>query len=148
VRSGLDPGELAARLGRHGPVGLSELCADPGELGRAMESAALALDLSGAPSGVTVADQRVLREHYMATVAPLVRYDEQYATALVATVERVLAGDVVGVAAELGLPEHRIRYRLEKAHELTGLDATAPAGRRALGLGLRCHRVLGPALPA
>jgi GGDEF-like domain/PucR C-terminal helix-turn-helix domain len=148
ARPRLDPTALAERLARHGPVGLSPPCADPGELGRAMEAAALAIDLDPRAIGVAQSDAGALREHYEATLAPLVRYDGQYGTELVDTVERVLAGDVLAVAHDLGVPEHRVRYRLEKVRELTGLDATAAAGRRALGLGLRCFRVLGPALPA
>jgi hypothetical protein len=147
TRPGHDPEALASRLARHGPVGLSRPCADPGELGRAMESAGLALDLEPAPSGISVADPDGLRAHYEATLAPLVRYDAQYATELVDTAERVLASDVLSVAHALGVPEHRVRYRLEKVRELTGLDPGA-GGRRALALGLRCYRVLGPALPA
>jgi hypothetical protein len=154
--------DLAARLSRHGPVGVSAPCEDPGGLGRAIEAAGLALDLRGeaapaptpapapAPAArVTVANEAAMREHYDRSLAPLVRYDDQYGTELVGTVERVLAagGDVAGVALDLAMPEHRVRYRLEKARELTGLDARTVAGRRELGLGLRCFRVLEPALP-
>jgi sugar diacid utilization regulator len=98
---------------------------------------------------VTVADDAAMRRHYEATVGPLVRYDAQYGTELVGTLERVVAagGDEAGVALDLAVPEHRVRYRLEKARELTGLDARLLAARRELALGLRCFRVLGPALP-
>jgi PucR C-terminal helix-turn-helix domain/GGDEF-like domain len=139
---------LADRLARHGPVGVSEPCSDPGELGRAMQAAALALDL-GDGTGVAVADLGGVRERYEATVAPLVRYDAQYGTELVDTLHRVIAagGDADGVALDLGVPPHRVRYRLEKARELSGLDAGTPPGRRALSLGLRCYRVVAPALP-
>lgn len=138
---------LASRLSRHGPVGMSEACSDPGGLGRAIEAAALALDLNGEGTGVEVADEAAMRAYYERTLAPVVRYDGQYGTELVGTLERVLAGDVAGVALDLGVAEHRVRYRLEKARELSGLDARAAAGRRELALGLRCFRVLGPALP-
>jgi hypothetical protein len=145
--------DLAARLSRHGPVGLSALCEDPGGLGRAMEAAALALDLGDAPESVSgsvaLADDAAMRDRYEATVAPVVRYDDQYGTELVGTLERVLAagGDAAGVALDLAVPEHRVRYRLEKVRELSGLDARTVPGRRGLGLGLRCFRVLGPGLP-
>jgi hypothetical protein len=141
--------DLAARLSRHGPVGLSGLCEDPGGLGRAMEAAALALDLGDAPGAVSLADDAAMRDRYEATLAPVVRYDDQYGTELVGTLERVLAagGDAAGVALDLAVPEHRVLYRLEKVRELSGLDARTLPGRRALGLGLRCFRVLGPALP-
>jgi hypothetical protein len=46
------------------------------------------------------------------------------------------------------MPEHRVRYRLDKVRELSGCDAAAPGGRRALELGVRCLRVLGPSLRA
>jgi hypothetical protein len=147
-------GELAGRLARHGPVGLSRMCEDPGELGRAMEAAALALDLrrdpdGGPPWGVSVADPSAARRHYDSTLAPLVRYDDQYGTELVPTLERVLgaAGDATDVAADLGVPAHRVRYRMEKVRELSGWDSAVPAHRRSLALGIRCLRVLAPALP-
>jgi hypothetical protein len=147
-------GELAGRLARHGPVGLSRLCEDPGELGRAMDAAALALDLrpdsgAGPPWSVSVADDADARSHYESTLAPLVRYDDQYGTELVPTLERVLgaAGDAAEVAAGLGVPAHTVRYRIEKARELSGWDAAVPAHRRSLALGVRCLRVVAPALP-
>jgi sugar diacid utilization regulator len=82
-------------------------------------------------------------------VAAVVRYDGQYDTELSPTLEQVLAaeGDVAAVAADLGLPAHRVRFRLEKARELSGLDAGVVAHRRALEVGLRCFRVVAPGLP-
>jgi hypothetical protein len=140
-------GELATRLARHGPVGMSAPCDDPGGLGRAIEAAGLALDLREAGSAVSVAEEAALLARYERTLAPVVRYDGQYGTELVPTLERVLAGDPTGVALDLGIPEHRVRYRLEKVRELSGLDVRTPTGRRELALGLRCHRVLRPTLP-
>jgi hypothetical protein len=145
---------LAGRLARHGPVGLSPLCEDPAGLGRAMQAAALAVDLradagAGPPWSVSVADPVAARRHFEATLGPLVRYDDQYGTELVPTLERVLdaAGDVGEVAADLGVPAHRVRYRMEKVRELSGWDPMAPAHRRALALGARCLQVVAPALP-
>jgi hypothetical protein len=145
---------LADRLARHGPVGVSRICEDPAVLGRAMESAALAVDLrpaggDAAPWGVAIAEPEALRAHYEATLGAAVRYDAQYDTELVPTLERVLdsGGDVDRVAADLGVPSHRVRYRMEKVRELTGWDAGTVADRRALALGVRCHRVVAPALP-
>jgi sugar diacid utilization regulator len=54
---------------------------------------------------------------------------------------------VDAVALDLGVPPHRVRYRLDKVRELTGLDAGTPSGRRELSIGLRCHRVVAPGLP-
>jgi hypothetical protein len=143
---------LAHRLSRHGPVGLSTLRTDPAALGRAMESAALAVDLRAdgpAATGVSVEDPAAIRAQYEATLDPLVRYDDQYGTELVETLERVVAagGDADAVAADLGVAAHRVRYRLEKVRELSALDAGVVAHRRSLGLGLRCFRVLAPVLP-
>jgi hypothetical protein len=145
--------ELAERLARHGPVGITMRSEDPGELGRAMEAAALAVDLrpgdGGPPWGVSIADPAAFRRHFEETLGPVVRYDDQYGTELVPTLELVLdaAGDAAEVAADLGVPPHRIRYRMEKVRELSGWDAATPAHRRALSLGVRCLRVVAPALP-
>jgi sugar diacid utilization regulator len=51
------------------------------------------------------------------------------------------------VAADLGVPSHRIHYRLDKVRELSGWDTGSMSQRRALVLGLRCFRVLAPVLP-
>jgi hypothetical protein len=160
ARAGPDPpagGALATRLARHGPIGLSPACADPAALGRALLAAGLAVDLPGAGAGaapgppwpVRTADDAPVRAHYEATLAPLVRYDAVYDTDLVPTVALLTAaaGDAGAVAAELGVPAHRVRYRLEKVRELSGLQAAVPADRRALELGVRCWRVLAPELP-
>ena len=143
---------LAERLARHGPVGLSEACEDPAELARAMQSASLAVDLlpharTGPPWPVATAETIAVQRHFDTTVGPLVRYDDQYGTELVTTLQRVVEADadVDGVAAELGVPEHRVRYRLEKARELTGWDPLRREHRDALALGLRCMRVVARA---
>jgi hypothetical protein len=150
--------KVAARLASRTTVGLSSGYSDAADVRRALEEAELVLGVTeagGAPPDADIGGGtyrllfRVLASHpeevrsfYEDTVAPLVRYDDQYTTELVDTVARVLAADARTVAHELGLPEHRVRYRLEKVRELTGLDAATPAGRRALALGLRCRRVL------
>jgi purine catabolism regulator len=147
-------GALAARLARHGPVGLSGACAQPAGLGRAVESAALALDLGpmgagGPPWRVCPDDPPRVREHYDRTIAPLVRYDDLYGTELVATLDELLdaGGDAERVAAAHGIPAHRISYRVDKVRELTGWDAARPEHQTALALGLRCRRVLAAELP-
>jgi hypothetical protein len=143
----------ALRLVAHGPVGLSEVCEDPGALARAMEEASLAVDLrastGGPPWEISAADPEAVRGHYEATLAPVVSYDKQYDTELLPTLERVLGadGNVATVASDLGMPEHRVRFRLEKVRELNGWDAGVLAHRRALALGLRCFRVVAPGLP-
>jgi GGDEF-like domain/PucR C-terminal helix-turn-helix domain len=147
VRADVSAETLAARLARHGPVGMSPVRTDPAVAGRALEEAALAIDLgtaTGPPWAVALADPTAVRRWFEETVAPVLRYDEQYGTELAATLARVLEGEggVEAVAVQLGLPAHRVAYRLEKIRELSGLDAATAAGRRALALGLRCGRVV------
>ena len=86
-----------------------------------------------------------LQRFYAETVEPLVAYDEQYATDLVATVEAFLDadGNVAGTAQRLFTHRHTIRYRLERVRELCGLDVGSSDGREKLSLGLKAMRVLG-----
>ena len=76
-------------------------------------------------------------------------YDEQYETELLKTVENYLDhdGNVAATAQTLFTHRHTIRYRLERAKELCGHDATSTEGREKLGLGLKAMRVLGIAPP-
>jgi hypothetical protein len=151
ARDGPGAEAIASRLARHGPVGLASGYADPAELGRALASAGLALDLpgsSGPPWAVASADHDAVRAHYDATVAPVVRYDSVYDTDLMRTLSLVAAAgeDTDAVASELGVPAHRVSYRLDKVRELSGLDAAVALERRQLAVGVRCWRVLAPAL--
>ena len=88
----------AARLGRHCQVGLSSYRSGPAEARRALEEAELVLGVTaagGGPPGAEIGEGtyrllfRVLASHpqevrsfFEDTVAPLVSYDEQYATDL------------------------------------------------------------------
>ena len=101
---------LATRLQRHGIVGASSYYADPADLARAAE-AELVLDVlrqSGGDGGLAGEDIgsgyrllfRVLASHpeevqafYEDTVGSVVRYDDQYGTDLVATLEAYLDHD-------------------------------------------------------
>ncbi len=92
---------LAARLQRHGTVGVSSFYADVSDLGRAIQEAELVLDVlrrSDVPIDEDIGTGtyrllfRVLASHpeevrsfYEDTVAPLVAYDAQYSTDLVGT---------------------------------------------------------------
>ena len=86
-----------------------------------------------------------LRRFFAETVEPLVEYDAQYDTDLVATVETYLESDanVPATAKRMYTHRHTIRYRLERIRELSGHDATATEGRERLGLGIKAMRVLG-----
>ena len=86
----------AARLGRHAEIGLSSYRSGAAEARRALEEAELVLGVTaagGGPPGAEIGEGtyrllfRVLASHpqevrsfFEDTVAPLVRYDEQYAT--------------------------------------------------------------------
>ncbi|MBA2348999.1 MAG: helix-turn-helix domain-containing protein [Solirubrobacterales bacterium] len=160
---------LAERLRQHGTVGLSSFYADPGEFGRAMQEAELVLDVlrqSGGGGGDTHLKDigtgtyrllfRVLASHpeevrsfYEDTVAPIVRYDDQYRTDLVGTLESYLEQNcnMNATAAAIYAHRHTVAYRLERVKELTNLDPMLSEDRERLGLGLKAYRIIAPRLP-
>lgn len=147
-------------------VGHSRPVRDPVDLARAAGEALLAVNVAepGAEGPVAFEetgayrlllpamtdDPEELRRFYAETVEPLVVYDEQYETDLVATLEAYLErdGNVAATAERLFTHRHTVRYRLERARDLSGLDVTSTDGREKLGLGLKAMRVLGIAGPA
>jgi sugar diacid utilization regulator len=162
--------ELGAAL--HGftfAVGHSRPAQDPVDLYRAGQEAVLAANVaeaSGGEESVTVLafedtgayrlllpamsdDPDELRRFYAETIEPLVAYDEQYETDLVATLETYLDqdGNVANTAGKLFTHRHTIRYRLERVRELSGHDVGSSDGRERLSLGLKAMRVLGIASP-
>src|SRR5829696_1639629 len=158
---------LAGRLQRLGVVGLSSFYADPAELGRAIQEAELVLDvLRRGGGGMAAAAEigtgtyrllfRVLASHpeevrsfYEDTVAPLVRYDDQYRTELTATLEAYLEHNcnMNATAAAIYAHRHTVAYRLERVKELSGLDPMQTEDRERLGLGLKAYRIIAPGLP-
>jgi sugar diacid utilization regulator len=161
-------GRLAERLRRHGTVGLSSFYGDPAELGRAVQEAELVLDVlsvSGTGGWAQTEDInrgtyrllfRVLASHpeevrsfYEDTVAPLVRYDTQYRSDLVGTLESYLAQNcnMNATAAAIYAHRHTVAYRLERVRDLTGLDPMQSEDRERLGLGLKAYRIIAPRLP-
>jgi sugar diacid utilization regulator len=156
---------LAGRLRRHGVVGLSSFYADPGEFGRAIQEAELVLDVlrqSDAPIAQDIGTGtyrllfRVLASHpeevrsfYEDTVAPIVRYDDQYRTDLVGTLESYLEQNcnMNATAAAIYAHRHTVAYRLERVKELTTLDPMQSEDRERLGLGLKAYRIIAPRLP-
>jgi DNA-binding PucR family transcriptional regulator len=148
-------------------VGRSRPTEDPAELVRAADEALLAANVAeGDQEHRVLAFEETgayrlllsamsenpaeLQRFYAETVEPLVAYDEQYATDLVATVEAFLDadGNVAGTAQRLFTHRHTIRYRLERVRELCGLDVGSSDGREKLSLGLKAMRVLGIGGPA
>jgi sugar diacid utilization regulator len=151
--------------GFHLTTGRSRRCADPVDLYRAGNEARLAVNVGEAEGLALLAfedtgayrlllpamseDPGELERFYAETVQPLVEYDEQYETELVATVEAYLDndGNVAATAKQLFTHRHTIRYRLERVRELCGHDVSSTEGREKLGLGLKAMRVLGIASP-
>jgi sugar diacid utilization regulator len=156
---------LAGRLQRHGVVALSSFYADPGELGRAIQEAELVLDVlrrSDVPINEDIGTGtyrllfRVLASHpeevrsfYEDTVAPIVKYDDQYATDLVGTLEAYLEQNcnMNATAAAIYAHRHTVAYRLDRVKELTSLDPMQSEDRERLGLGLKAYRIIAPRLP-
>ena len=155
---------LASRLSRHGVVGLSSEYSDPRDLRRALEEAELVLDVTAdgrapedAISGgtyrllfrVLASHPEEVRSFYEDTVAAIVRYDEQYSTDLLGTLEAYLGENcnMNATAAAIYAHRHTVSYRLERVKELTGLDPTSSEDRERLGLGLKAHRIIAARLP-
>jgi sugar diacid utilization regulator len=160
--------DLATRLQRHGVVGVSSFYSDPAELSRAIQEAELVLDVlrrsdgSGGPIPEDIGRGtyrllfRVLASHpeevrsfYEDTVAAIVRYDDQYATDLVGTLEAYLERNcnMNATAAAIYAHRHTVAYRLERVKDLTGLDPMQSEDRERLGLGLKAYRIIAPGLP-
>ena len=159
---------LARRLQQHGTVGLSSFYGDPAEFGRAIQEAELVLDVLRQSDGAGGIDSqdigtgtyrllfRVLASHpeevrsfYEDTVAAIVRYDDQYRTDLVGTLEAYLDQNcnMNATAATIYAHRHTVAYRLDRVKELTGLDPMLSEDRERLGLGLKAYRIIAPRLP-
>jgi sugar diacid utilization regulator len=162
-------GRVANRLRKHGLAAVSSFYPDPGELNRAIKEAELVLDVITrepqiadaleegiAASGVyrllfraLISDPEEVRSFYRDTVEPLVRYDTQYRSDLLGTLEKYLASDcnMNATARAIFAHRHTVAYRLGRVKELTGLDPQISEDRERLGLGIKAYRTLAPALP-
>jgi sugar diacid utilization regulator len=162
-------GRIANRLRKHGLAAVSSFYPNPGELNRAIKEAELVLDVITrepqiaealeegiASSGVfrllfraLISDPDEVRSFYRDTVEPLVRYDNQYRSDLLGTLEEYLASDcnMNATARAIFAHRHTVAYRLERVKELTGLDPQVSEDRERLGLGIKAYRILAPALP-
>jgi len=155
----------AARLGRHAEIGLSSYRSGAADARRALDEAELVLGVTaagGGPPGAEIGEGtyrllfRVLASHpdevrsfYEDTVAPIVRYDEQYASDLVGTLDAYLANNcnMNATAQAIHAHRHTVGYRLERVKELTALDPLRSEDRERLGLGLKAYRIISPSLP-
>jgi DNA-binding PucR family transcriptional regulator len=156
---------VATRLSRSALVGISSFYPDPADMRRALEEAELVLGVTaagGGPPGEEIGGGtyrllfRVLASHpeevrsfYDDTIAPLVRYDEQYTTDLVGTLEAYLGENcnMNATAQAIHAHRHTVSYRLERVKDLTGLDPFTSEDRERLGLGLKAYRIIEPRLP-
>ena len=92
-----------------------------------------------------------VRSFYEDTVAPIVRYDDQYRTDLVGTLEAYLEQNcnMNATAAAIYAHRHTVAYRLERVKELTGARPDAlrgPRAARAGAEGVPHHRAAAAAL--
>jgi PucR C-terminal helix-turn-helix domain/GGDEF-like domain len=156
---------IATRLGRHAALGLSSFRSGASEVRRALEEAELVLGVTaagGGPPGEEIGQStyrllfRVLASHpqevrsfYDDTVAPLVRYDEQYSTDLLGTLSAYLDNNcnMAATASAIHAHRHTVGYRLERVRDLTSLDPLRSEDRERLGLGLKAYRIIAPTLP-
>lgn len=155
----------AARLGRRTQLGVSSHRSGAADVRRALDEAELVLGVTaagGGPPGEEIGEStyrllfRVMASHpqevrsfYEDTVAPLVRYDDQYSTDLLGTLDAYLANNcnMNATAQTIHAHRHTVGYRLERVKELTGLDPFRSEDRERLGLGLKAHRIIQPSLP-
>src|SRR5215213_5729970 len=159
-----DARRVATRLGRQAAVGISSKYSSPAELRRALEEAELVLEVSrdGHGPGEEIGDTtyrllfRVLASHpeevrsfFEDTVAPIVRYDEQYSTDLVATLTAYLGNNcnMTATAASIYAHRHTVSYRLVRIRELSRLDPLTFAARRRPGLGVNRSTTTAPTRP-
>ncbi|MGH2923810.1 MAG: PucR family transcriptional regulator [Solirubrobacterales bacterium] len=162
-------GRIAKRLRSHGLAAVSSFYPNPGELHRAMREAELVLEVITrepriadaleegiAASGVyrllfraLISDPDEVRTFYEDTVESVVRYDTQYRSELLDTLDAYLASDcnMNATARAIYAHRHTVAYRLDRVRELTGLDPSATEDRERLGLGIKAFRILAPGLP-
>lgn len=144
-------------------LALSRYTAEPERLGAALDEAILALSIGerlGRMGEVVTFEEtgtykllfqifadrpEELASFYDQTLAPLVRYDEQYQTELVTTLSTYLGNDcnLAATAGTLYTHRHTVRYRLDRIAELSGLDIGRTDDREKLSLGLKAMRLLG-----
>jgi sugar diacid utilization regulator len=156
---------LATRLQRYGAIGLSSFYSEIADLPRGLQEAELVVDVLEQSDGEITEDIgtgtyrllfRVLASHpeevrsfYEDTIAAIVRYDDQYGTDLVGTLDAYLENNcnMNATASTIYAHRHTVAYRLDRVRELTGLDPVRSEDRERLGLGLKAYRIIAPRLP-
>src|SRR2546423_7780037 len=118
-----DARQVGSRLDRSAAVGVSSYYADPSDVRRALEEAELVLGVRAAGGGaprdeigdgtyrllfrVLASHPEEVRSFYDDTIAPLVRYDEQYSTDLAGTLAAYLGNDCNMNATPSAIHAHR-----------------------------------------
>jgi hypothetical protein len=150
---------LARRLEPLATLALAPFEPEPARLGRALREAALAASVleRGRATVDEVVDGtyrlllRLASDHpaelarfHAATVGAIADYDAVHGTSIVETLVAYLDNDcnMNAAAAAIFAHRHTVAYRLERVHELTGLDPLRREGRERLGLGLKTAALL------
>jgi len=99
-----------------------------------------------------VNDNSEMKNYYLKTVDALIQHDALHRSDLVATLEAFLRcnNQIKDTAKELFVHRHTLKYRLNRIHELTGLDPESVPDQFQLQLGLIAARLLsklGPTPP-
>ena len=148
-------------------LAMSRFTPDPARLGTAIEEARLAYSIGdrlGTRGGLVTFEHtgayrllfRVLADRpqemvafFEETILPVIDYDSTNRTDLARTLATYLDhdGNLAATAAELFTHRHTVRYRLDRIHDLTGLNISRSDDREMLSLGLKAMRLLGRALP-
>ncbi len=159
IAPALPPAAVATALQSRGlHVALSGPRRDPAALHEALREAELlvelachtAASLSGQEEtyllliGVLLREPQQLEQLRTRTISPLVTYDAQHDTELVATLQAFLAhhGSTTETAEAMSLHRHTVGYRLSRVHEVSGLSPYESDGRERLSLGLKAHQIL------
>ena len=97
--------------------------------------------------GVLLRDPEELELLQSSTITPLLAYDAEHDTELLATLGTFLAhhGSTTETAEVMGLHRHTVGYRLSRVHEVSGLSPYESDGRERLGLGLKAAQILAAA---
>jgi hypothetical protein len=94
--------------------------------------------------GVLLRDHEQLVALRGGTISPLIRYDAEHDTELLATLQAFLAhhGSTSETAEAMGLHRHTVGYRLARVQEVSGLSPHESDGRERLSLGLKADQLL------
>jgi len=150
---------LASKLAARGMQAASSAPRrEPSALHEALREAELLLELAAAPDasvtgqeetyrlliGVLLRDPEELELLRARTISPLIEYDAEHETELVATLQAFLLhhGSTTETAEAMGLHRHTVGYRLARMHEVSGLSPYESDGRERLSLGLKADQIL------